>query len=335
MQIRYEQLNGHLQKNLAPIYLLTGDEPLLMEEGCSAIRLAAKKQGFTEREVWQVETGFSWQGLLDAANSFSLFSNKQVLELRCTQTQLTETATKALLSYIAKPAEDKILLISVDKLDSKHQKSNWYQTLLKIGITIQIWPLEGDNLVQWVKQRLTTAGLTTTTEGLRLLAERAEGNLLSIAQEIEKLSLLFGKTQISADTIADIVADNARYDVFKLSDAVLQGNSKRAIRILFCLKEEGIDPILILWSLTKEIRTLASMAYQVSRHTSVEKVLLEQRVWEKRKPLLRQALQRHSVTTWRRLLHHACKIDQTIKGLQVGNIWDELTTLCLKITKNQ
>ncbi len=335
MQLRYEQLQSHLQKPLAPVYLISGNEPFLIEESRRAIHAAALKQGYTEKQLWQVETGFSWPSLLTAANSLSLFSSKEMLELRCTSNQLNETAGKTLQTYFTAISKDsladKILLIVTDKLTAPQQKAAWYQTLLKIGAVIQIWPPEGETLLYWLKQRLAAAQLTTSAEGLQLLAERAEGNLLAIAQEIEKLSLLYPQANLSLEAITEAVNDSARFDVFSLSDAILQGNGKRITRILFCLKDEGVEPILILWAITKEIRTLTLIAEQLLQGANIEKVLFEQRVWDKRKPLMRHALQRHQLNGWYLLLQHASDIDQIIKGLKPGDVWDELVTIGLTV----
>jgi len=329
MQLRYEQLNSHVQKALAPVYLISGAEPFLIEEGRQIIHTAASKQGYTEKQLWQVESGFSWQQLLTAANSLSLFSNKELIEIRCTNNQLNDAATKILQAYLANIPADKILLIITDKLTAAQQKANWHQSLLKQGVVLQIWPLEGEALLQWLKQRLAAVKLTTSIEGLQLLAERAEGNLLAIAQEIEKLGLLYPQQNLTLENIAEAVNDSARFDVFALSDALLQGNGKRIIRILFSLKEEGVEPILILWAITKEIRALTTIVEQLVLGGNIEKVLLEQRVWDKRKPLVRQALQRHKLNGWHQLLQYASDIDCVIKGLQTGNVWDELVKICL------
>jgi DNA polymerase-3 subunit delta len=331
MQLRYEQLQAHVNKALAPVYLLSGAEPFLIDEGRRIIHAAAHKQGYTERQSWQVETGFAWQQLLTSANALSLFSNKELIEIRCTSNQLNETAAKILQSYIDNIPPDKILLIITDKLTPAQQKSSWYQNLLKAGVAIQIWPLESDALLQWLKQRMTAAKLTTSPEGLQLLAERAEGNLLAIAQEIEKLSLLYPQQTLTVENIAEAVNDSARFDVFALSDAILQGNGNRIVRILYCLKDEGIEPILILWAVTKEIRTLTTIIEQLVQGANIEKILIEQRIWDKRKPLIRQALQRHKLKAWHQLLQQASTIDCMIKGLKPGNVWDELIRLCLSV----
>lgn len=329
MQLRYEQLANHLQKNLAPLYLVSGDVPLLAQECCDLIRVAAKQQGYSERQVFQVETGFSWAKLSTEIDNFSLFATKQLFELRFTPNQLGDTGSKAIQSFANKPPSDKILLITTTKLDASQQKTAWMKAVSDAGVFIQLWPIPVEQLPQWIQQRLTAAGLQAEKDGIALLAARAEGNLLAAAQEIEKLSLL-GHTLLTTDAIAQVVTDSARFDIFQLADAALLGDGKRVSRIIAGLENEGVEATLLLWALAREIRTLASIAFNIEQGIPPEQALQKQQVWEKRKSLVRKALQRHPATTWRRLLKQASKLDQIIKGLEKGNIWQELERLALR-----
>jgi DNA polymerase-3 subunit delta len=331
MQLRHDQLFSHLQKELSPIYLISGDVPLLIQEAADAIHKSARKHGFNEKQIFHVETGFSWQTLSNASDNLSLFSHKQILELRITTT-LGDAGSKALQAYCAKIPSDKMLLIRMGKIDSSSQRSNWFQTLLKAGTVIQIWPLEKNQFPQWIAQRLAAADLKYDSTAIQLLTELYEGNLLATAQEIEKLQILFPQEALTADKIRNAICDNARYDVFALSDATLQGDGKRIIKILAHLKEEGTEPILVLWALTRDIRMLATFAYQSTRGISLEKLMQEQRVFEKRKPLIRNAMQKKSLYQLRELLQHAHQIDRVIKGAEKGSPWNELEKLGLSLT---
>lgn len=332
MQLRPEQLAAHLQSTLAPIYLVSGEVPLLMQEACDAIRMTASQRGYSERQILQAEAGFAWTQLTTAAQTLSLFSEKQLLEIRVTGGQVGDAGSKALQAYAEHLPADKILLLVMGKLESSSQRTNWFQTLLKVGAIIQIWPIDITQLPRWVAQRLAAAGLQAEETGIQLLAERAEGNLLAAAQEIEKLRLLYGSGKLTAEDIAQAMSDSARFDVFTLSDAALQGDSKRVMRILTGLQEEGVEPTIVLWALAREIRSLAVQSYILTQGVAVEKILQEQKVWEKRKPLVRAALQRHSFMIWRQLLQQASNVDRTIKGLIKGNVWDMLAQLSLAIT---
>lgn len=333
MQLRYEQLPQHLEKNLAPIYLLSGDVPLLAQEASETIRTAAKQHGYLDRQVFHVESGFSWPKFLTVSNNLSLFAHKQLLEIRLPTTQLGDGGSKALQAYALNPPTDKILLITVGKLDSTQQKSAWVQALTKTGVFIQFWPITNEQLPQWIEKRLTAAGLRAEKAGIELLAASAEGNLLAAVQEIEKLRLLFANTNecISTETIAQTITDNARFDIFQLADTCLQGDRSRALRILLGLRGEGVEAILVLWSLAREIRVLTQIFYQIENGHALEQALQQQQVWDKRKPLVRQALKRHSSKSLVPLLKQAAKIDQIIKGLETGNAWDELERLIVKI----
>ena len=330
MQLRYEQLAQHCQKQLAPLYLISGDVPLLIQEACDVIRTAAQQQGYTEREIFSVENNFNWQQLLDNANSLSLFSNKQLLDLRITNNTPGEAGIKALKAYTENIPADKILLITMPKLDSKAQQTSWYKNISNQGVTVAIWPIEITQLPQWIKQRCSKAGLQIEPAGLQMLADSVEGNLLAAAQEIEKLRLLYGTNKITADAIAQAISNNSRFDIFALTDAALSGDGKRTIKILDNLQHEGIEPTLVLWALTREIRSLESQAQLITQGHPVEKILQEQRVWEKRKPIIRRALQRHQLKTLQQLLMTASHIDRMIKGLKKGNVWNALQQLSLE-----
>lgn len=344
MQLRYEQLPQQLAKNLAPIYLLSGDVPLLLQEASESIRLAAKQQGYLERQVFHVETGFSWANFLAESNNFSLFANQQFLELRLTTNQLGEGGSKALQNYANNPPADKILLINLGKLDAAQQKSAWVQAIIKTGVFIQFWPIPTNQLPQWIEKRLSAAGLRLEKAGVELLAASAEGNLLAAVQEIEKLRLLFATDDasgaqkasgeyplIKTETIAQAITDNARFDIFQLADVCLQADRSRALRMLAGLRGEGVEAILVLWALTREVRVLAQIAFNIEAKLSLEQALQQQQVWEKRKPLVCQALKRHSSKSLVPLLKRAGKIDLIIKGLEKGNVWDELERLILKL----
>lgn len=332
MQLRHEQLTAHLQKQLAPLYLVSGDVPLLVQESCDAIRTAARNQGYAERQVFYVEASFSWQNLLSAADSYSLFSSKQLLELRVNGSTLGDAGHKALQTYVARLPTDKILLIIMGKLESSALRTNWFQALANAGVALQIWPIDKPQLPRWIAERLKVAGLHVEPAGIQLLADYAEGNLLAAQQEIEKLSLIFGAGTIKTDDIADAINDSARFDVFALSDAALQGDRKRTLRILGGLKDEGIEPILVLWALVRELRSLVAQAHALARGGSLDKIMQEQRVWEKRKPLVRSALQRHPLKKLQQLLLQAGNIDRIVKGLDQGNTWNALEDLGLAIT---
>ncbi|QLF94253.1 DNA polymerase III subunit delta [Pseudomonas sp. ABC1] len=335
MKLPPAQLGKHLQGALAPVYVVCGDEHLLCQEACDSIRHAARQQGYDERQVFNAEAGFDWGQLIEAGASLSLFSQKRLLELRIPNGKPGDKGASALLEYIARPAEDTILLISLPKLDGSAQKTKWAKALIdgKEAQFIQIWPVDAQQLPQWIRQRLSQSGLSASQEAVELIAARVEGNLLAASQEIEKLKLLAEQGQITADTVQAAVADSARYDVFGLIDAALHGQAQHSLHMLQGLRGEGVEAPVILWALSREIRLLANLAHQYAQGTPLERAFSQARppVWDKRRPLLSKALQRHSSARWNQMLQEAQQIDEQIKGQAPGDAWIGLANLSLQL----
>ena len=334
MKLNPAQLGKHLQGNLAPVYVVSGDEPLLCQEACDAIRQACRQQGFSERQVFNADNQFDWGHLLQASASLSLFAERRLLELRMPTGKPSDKGV-ALLEYLARPAEDTVLLISLPKLDGSTQKSKWAKSLIEGAHCqfLQIWPVDAGQLPQWIRQRLSQAGLSASAEAVDMISIRVEGNLLAAAQEIEKLKLLAEGNQVDLATVQAAVSDSARFDVFGLIDCALNGEASHALRMLEGLRGEGVEAPVILWALAREVRLLASIAQQYSQGTPLEKAFSSARppVWDKRRPLVSKALQRHSAARWAHLLRDAQQIDSQIKGQAQGDPWSGLSLLTLAI----
>ncbi|MCW8918037.1 MAG: DNA polymerase III subunit delta [Gammaproteobacteria bacterium] len=335
MKLYLEKLHDHLQQGLRPLYLLSGDEPLQLGEAADAIRAAARAHGFAGREVMHAEGNFDWSALASASNTLSLFAEQRLIDLRLPSGKPGKEGGAALSDYAANLPPDTVLLVSSGKLDKTAQNSKWFKALDKVGVTLQVWPVEPAALPQWVAQRMRTRGLAATPEAARLLAERVEGNMLAAAQEVEKLRLLYGEkggeATVDVAMVEQGVADSARYDIFELVDTALLGDAARVARVLEGLKGEGVEPILILWALVREIRALEEMAWEVEHGASVDAVLKARWVWEKRKPAVRAGLKRHNTRRWSQLLRRAARIDRMAKGAEPGEPRDELLQLALLI----
>jgi DNA polymerase III subunit delta len=321
MKLRADQLEKRLSKGLVPIYLLSGDEPLQLGEAADAIRAAADKVGYTHREVFDVGTGFDWNTLLQAVDSPSLFADRRILDLRLESGGPGRDGAKAFLTITERPPNDAIVLISAGKLAAGAQKTRWFQAIDRQGVVIQAWPLQGGQLLQWLERRLQNKGIQTDPAGVRMLATRVEGNLLAAAQEIEKLYVLQGPGTVDAHTIAEVVTDSARFDVFNLVDNALQGHLVSTDRMLSRIRAEGVAPAIVLWALTREIRILEQIAFGKSNGTPLNTALRQTNVWEKRKPLITRAIKRLSLTEISRLLVQCAQADRIIKGLSQGDPW--------------
>lgn len=333
MKLNPAQLAKHLQGSLAPVYVVSGDEPLLCQEACDAIRAACRQRDFSERQVFNAEANFDWGLLLEAGASLSLFAEKRLLELRLPSGKPGDKGAAALQEYLQRPPEDTVLLVTLPKLDGATQKTKWAKALIdgEAAQFIQIWPVDVHQLPQWIRQRLSQAGLAASQDAVDLIAARVEGNLLAAAQEIEKLKLLADGNQLDAATVQAAVADSARFDVFGLIDAALAGEAAHSLRMLEGLRGEGLEPPVILWALAREIRQLAGIAQQFGQGVPLDKAFAQCRppVWDKRRPLLTRALQRHSGNRWNQLLQDAQLIDAQIKGQAQGDAWNGLARLAL------
>lgn len=331
MRLSPDKLTAHLRKNLAPLYLVFGEETLLAQEAADAIRAAARQQGYHERECLTVEAGFDWRTLRQLASSPSLFTRRRLLELRVGDAKPGEAGSKALSEYAARPAEDAVLLMTAGKLDWQTQKGRWFAALEGAGIVVAAMPVEARQLPGWIERRLRASGLNPTPDAVTVLSERVEGNLLAAAQEIEKLALTGVDQLLTAETILSAVGDSARYSIYDFVDAALLGQPARVTRILDGLRGEGIEPVLANWALHREIRTLTALAFARDQRQPPDAVFSAHKVWDKRKPLLQQTLQRLTLADCRGLLKACIQIDHAIKGAGPGAPWDELLAAGLRL----
>lgn len=326
MKLNATQLQRQLAEGLAPVYVVSGDDPLLSGESADLIRRACRAAGSEERLVFHVDRSFDWGQVREASNSLSLFAQQRLIELRIPGGKPGDDGARALLAWLNDPPPDTTLLITLPRLDGSAQRTKWAKALIEHQHSrfLQIWPIDAHQLPGWMRDRLAAAGLHATPDALELLSTRVEGNLLAAAQEIEKLKLFCEGGQLDLETVQQAVADSARFDIFKLTDALLEGNAQHALRILHGLRGEGVEAAVILWAISRELRSLHSMAHDLARGIPLDKVFASQRppVWDKRKPLLSRALQRHTAREWARLLRLAQQADEQIKRQTPGSAWD-------------
>ena len=332
MQIKPQDLVQHLRKNLASIYVLSGDEPLQVEEALDNIRMHAKAQGFEEKLRFDAGTGFDWESLRQSANSLSLFAERRILDLRLPTGKPGDKGAKVLAQYADDPSPDNLLIVSAPKLDPPSKRSAWYKALDKAGACVQFWPIDSARLPTWIRQRARNANLQIYEPAARLLAERVEGNLLACAQEIEKLSLLYPAGVVDLDAVMKSVGDSARYNVFDCVDAALAGQTARVVRIVHGLRDDGTEPILVSWAITREVRTLEAISTERDRGGDIGQLLDQHRIWDKRKRQAAAALQRLSTRHLREMLEVSARIDRIMKGAEFGNTWDELMYLASRLS---
>lgn len=337
MQLRFDAIDGHLAKTLAPLYVITSDEYLLALEAADKIRRAAKAQGFLEREILTVERSFKWGALLAANQSQSLFGDKKLIDLRIPTGKPGKDGGAALQDYVANLSPDNLTLITLPKLDWATQKAAWVASLQQAAVYIDIPLVERAALPNWIAQRLSSQGQSVDRQSLDFIADRVEGNLLAAHQEIQKLGLLHPAGKLSFEVIHDAVLNVARYDVFKLNEAMLAGDVARLVRMLDGLKGEGEALPLILWAVAEELRTLLKLKSGMAQGRPLGVMLKEYRIWGPREKLMGPALQRVSLATLQAALQEAAQVDKMVKGLRArkfaGDAWDAMLQLGLRVAR--
>jgi DNA polymerase-3 subunit delta len=337
MQLRADALDAHVAKTLAPLYVITSDEHLLALEAADKIRRAARAQGYSERDVLTVERSFKWGELLAANQAMSLFGDKKLIELRIPSGKPGKDGGAALQAYAKDLSPDNLTLITLPRLDWQTQKAAWVAALQQAAVYIDIPNIERNALPGWIAQRLAAQGQSAERASLDFIADRVEGNLLAAHQEIQKLGLLHEPGKLSHEQVQDAVLNVARYDVFKLSEAMLSGDTARLIRMLEGLKGEGEALPLVLWAVSEEIRTLLKLKAGMAQGRPLPALLKEYRIWGPRERLMEPALRRIALPTLEAALRQAAQVDRMVKGLRAkafaGDQWDAMLQLALKVAK--
>lgn len=335
MFLKYEALESHLQKELAPLYILTGDEHLLLLEASDMIRNAARSANFTERDVLTVERSFKWGHLQASNNAMSLFGDKKLIELRIPTGRPGKEGSAALQEYVAELNPDNITLITLPKLDWTSQKSAWVSALQKNGVYIDIPTIDLSRLGNWISGRLAKQEQSIDRQGIEFLINRVEGNLLAAHQEIQKLALLYPHGELSFEQVCSSVLNVARYDVFKLTEAMLSGNRARFIKMIEGLKGEGEPLPLILWTVTDEIRTLLKCKMALEEGQPFAVISKSLRLRGPRERFIQSTVNRLDKSDLQMALQQTAQIDKIIKGLRsesmMDDAWDALAQLGLSI----
>ncbi|MGO3405772.1 DNA polymerase III subunit delta [Marinomonas sp.] len=313
MKVRADQLPQQLNKNLAPLYIISGDEVLLVQEAVDSIRRAAQQAGISERLRFVADAQFDWQDVINENQSLSLFSNQRLFDIHIDK--MSEKHTKALAQLAQSLTPDNTILLTLPKIDARTQKAKWFTQLESQGVFVQIWPVDASRLPAWVQQRAQALDLSLSRDAASIICERGEGNLLALSQELEKLVLLHGVgTKIDAEKVAESVADSSRYSIYDLSDRLLMGKTKDAMHCLSQLIGEGVEPNIILWLFNREAQTLVGLLHAM-KSSSLRQACQAQRIWDKRIPFYESAMSRHNQGTLPYLQNYLALMDQRIKGL--------------------
>jgi len=327
MRIDSEQLSQHLSRGLKPLYVVFGEELLLALEAADRVRATALKQGYSERRVFFVESGFDWGEVAMAGNSLSLFASRRVLDLRIPSGKPGKDGSEALQRLAGSLPEDTVVLITLPGLDRQQLTSKWFESLEHAGVAVHAAAVKREQLGQWLSGRLAQQDQQAGAETLEFLASRVEGNLMAAYQEVQKLALLFPPGALPFEEVKDAVLDVARYDVFEIGVTLLKGERAHFVRMLDGLRGEGAALPLILWAIAEEARAMARVKTAMDSGQPLAQTLREARVWGPRQELMPRALQRLTTIQLISALRRAAEVDRMIKGLADGDAWDALLQL--------
>jgi DNA polymerase-3 subunit delta len=332
LKIPLRQLSRQLERALAPAYLIAGAEPFLVDQALEQIRATARAAGFADRELHVVDRSFRWAELQASAGNLSLFAARRILELRMASPRPGEAGGAALGELAASGDPERLLLVAVNaKLDAPAARSAWVKAFEEHGVLVEVWPVDRGELPDWIAARARHLGVELTADAAELLADRVEGNLLAADQEIRKLALTLPGRAVGAAEILAAVSSSARFDVFRLSDAVIAGDPARALRVLAGLRAEGVEPTLVAWALNREITLLARVSYAQAHGENVDNALARLGVWRQRQAAVKQAVRRYGAPRMTQLMRQAAEVDNVIKGAALGRPWEALTGLVLAL----
>ena len=319
MQLRSGELDAQLKKALLPAYAIHGDEPLLAMEAADAVRAAARRDGFTEREVLEPGRSFDWSEFTHATGSLSLFATKKIVELRLPTGKPGPQGSAAIAAYCERPSDDQLLLVTLPRLDRTGQGSAWFSALARLGAVVDVWPLDRSRLPAWLGERLARQKQRAPREVLEFLTERVEGNLLAAHQELQKLALLAPEGELALDTVQDAVASVARYDPYDAADALVSGDLARYVRVIEGLRAEGEQPTFILFVISSALFALQEGSAERIFNRSLRRAV-------------ESALRRFAPKRIDEAIAQAAAIDRAVKGVGEGDAWQAFIRLGLKLT---
>lgn len=335
MKIYPDKLSAQLKSNLLPIYLLAGDELLLLNEAHAQILTAAKQQGFTDREIYADPNNQDWHNIQANYQSLSLFGDKAIIDIKLSAAKFPDSIKSALASFIQAPNPDKLIIISCPKVETASTRAKWFKALEEIAGFIQFWPINREQFPSWLNTRLRAVKVSLSPSALQLLANHTEGNLLAAQQVINRLQLQYEGQKMDDVQLMQILSDYSQTDLFQLLDEILSASGQRITHALRNLQGQGSEPILVLWLLSKEIRAYLALISACQQKQDLASVFKQFQIWPNRQNAYRQIFQKHKTESLLKMQAYAYRVDAGIKGLYKINVWDELVMLSLAMAKLQ
>ena len=331
MKLPAYKLQDHLRQELAAVYVVSGDDALQVRDACDAIRSKAREAGFAERALFSVDIDKDPTAFLEEADNLSLFAERKVIDVRLPAGKTGKEWATALGGQMKRLSPDTLLLISGAKLERNVANSAWYKAAEKAGVTVTVWPMEGEGFRKWVRAELSRQGLRASANAIQLLVQRTEGNTLAAEQEIMKLALLYPGTEVGEAEVISAVANSSRYSPFDLVDAALAGDGGKVVRILHVLQGEGVAPYLLTWTLSQEVRKLAGIAQAQLGGTSPDQAMKNAWIPRNRLDATRRTLGRLTETDWLQMQAQCAALDRLAKGQGNGDVWQTIQELAMHL----
>ena len=329
MKAYLNQLPSLVSQKKARLFILSGDEPFLIQEASQLLRNILSNEGFSGRELFMIDGSFDWDSILFENNSLSLFAERKLIEIRVSSKTPGDKGAKALQGLFNNSDENTAVIVTFPKLEARVLKTKWFKEIETLSTFVQIWPVSEKELPKWIAKRIKLAGLDATADAIAELSKLIEGNLLAASQEIERLKLTVDNREITSDDIKESVSDNSRFDIFKLVDTVMKGDVSRSLRILEALRAEGAEPLFICNMLSRELKVLESIKFETSHGKNLSKAIRDAGVWDTRKHLVLNAVDRLELHSIGKMLLVTGDIDRVVKGEQIGDPWTSIQDIVL------
>lgn len=333
MEVAADKIAAQVANGLAPVYFVSGDDPLLCGEVLDVIRAAARKDGYEDRQLYSVDVKFDWNDLFASQGSMSLFAVQKILEINVVTGKPGTSGSKAIVQLLEDPPPDTLLIFRSPRVDKNMGKAKWVKALEASAVCVRVANPDAQQLPGWIAGRMRAAGLQFEQAAVELLAGRMEGNLMAAQQEIDKLALLAEDGMVTESLIEVSVADGARYTVYQLADAALGQDAARATRVLYGLRREGVPAPLVMWSLGDQVKKLMNVWAAVQQGMPVGKAMSQNGIWANKQPLMTTALRNHNEVSVRRLAGKVGLTDRIVKGRGAGQPWNALLELTLALAQ--
>lgn len=339
-----EQLANALSQHLASLYVLAGDDPLLLVEAEDQIRQVASSQGFDEKCRLTLDNHTDWDTIFERMQAMGLFFQRQIIHLVCPE-NLSANVQQHLLTLVKNLHSDILLILQLPKWNKTLEKQKWFVAGSQVenSAIIPCQTPTYEQLPHYIQQRAKRMGLTLEEKVLPLLCYHYEGNLLALKQTLDLLSLLYPDGKLSLSRVEKVVEEACIFTVFQWVEALLLGQGQRAEHILCHLQQEDVHVVILLRTLQRELTTLLQLT-QVEKGINIDSPLatsqLRQKfdklgIWQNRRGQYLSAIHRLTYRQLFEVIQDLAKLECQAKQTFQPSIWQELGLLGYRLSAGQ